>query len=173
MIMRNRTIFFTVLLAVTIFFSCGNISDKKIRIAYANWAEGIAVTYLAKEILSEQGYRIELLNADIAPIFTSLARGKTDVFMDSWLPVTHADYFRKYNDELEILGQIYDSARIGLVVPEYVPVHTIEELDGHTGRFSGEIVGIDAGTGIMKCTEKAIPEYGLDYRLMILSLIHI
>ena len=55
--MRNRTILFTTLLAVTIFFSCGNISDKKIRIAYANWAEGIAVTYLAKEILSEQGYR--------------------------------------------------------------------------------------------------------------------
>lgn len=144
MIMRNKTKFFTVLLAVTIFFSCGNISDKKIRIAYANWAEGIAVTYLAKEILSEQGYRIELLNADIAPIFTSLARGKTDVFMDSWLPVTHADYFRKYNGKLEILGQIYDSARIGLVVPEYVPVHMIEELGGHTGRFSGEIVGIDA-----------------------------
>ena len=167
--MRNKTKFFTVLLAVTIFFSCGNISDKKIRIAYANWAEGIAVTYLAKEILSEQGYRIELLNADIAPIFTSLARGKTDVFMDSWLPVTHAEYFRKYNGKLEILGQIYDSARIGLVVPEYVPVHMIEELGGHTGRFSGEIVGIDAGTGIMKCTEKAIPEYGLDYRLMISS----
>ena len=155
MIMRNKTKFFTVLLAVTIFFSCGNISNKKIRIAYANWAEGIAVTYLAKEILSEQGYRIELLNAD--------------VFMDSWLPVTHADYFRKNEGRLEILGQIYDSARIGLVVPEYVPIHTIEELGGHTGRFSGEIVGIDAGTGIMKCTEKAIPEYGLDYRLMISS----
>ena len=89
MIMRNRTILFTTLLAVTIFFSCGNISDKKIRIAYANWAEGIAVTYLAKEILSEQGYRTELLNADIAPIFTSLARGKTDVFMDSWMPVSY------------------------------------------------------------------------------------
>lgn len=110
--MRNRTILFTTLLAVTIFFSCGNISDKKIRIAYANWAEGIAVTYLAKEILSEQGYRTELLNADIAPIFTSLARGKTDVFMDSWMPVTHADYFQKYDGKLEILGQIYDSARI-------------------------------------------------------------
>ena len=74
MIMRNRTKFFTVLLAVTIFFSCGNISDKKIRIAYANWAEGIAVTYLAKEILSEQGYRIELLNADIASLRWQEAR---------------------------------------------------------------------------------------------------
>ena len=30
MIMRNKTKIFTVLLAVTIFFSCGNISDKKI-----------------------------------------------------------------------------------------------------------------------------------------------
>ena len=40
MIMRNKTKFFTVLLAVTIFFSCGNISDKKIRIAYANWPKG-------------------------------------------------------------------------------------------------------------------------------------
>lgn len=67
MIMRDRTILFTALMAITIFFSCGNISDKKIRIAYANWAEGIAVTYLAKEILSEQGYRTEVLNADIAP----------------------------------------------------------------------------------------------------------
>ena len=104
--MRNRTILFTTLLAVTIFFSCGNISDKKIRIAYANWAEGIAVTYLAKEILSEQGYRTELLNADIAPIFTSLARGKTDVFMDSWMPVTHADYFQKYDGKLEIRADI-------------------------------------------------------------------
>ena len=28
------------LVAVTIFFSCGNISDKKIRIAYANWPKG-------------------------------------------------------------------------------------------------------------------------------------
>ena len=64
---------------------------------------------------------------------------------------------------------MYASARIGLVVPEYVPIHTIEELGAHTRRFSGEIVGIDAGTGIMKCTEKAIPEYGLDYRLMISS----
>lgn len=167
--MKNRMIFFTILFAVTTLFSCRHVSDNKIRIAYANWAEGIAITHLAKEILSEQGYRVELLNADIAPIFTSLARGKTDVFMDSWMPVTHADYFHKYDGKLEILGQVYDGARIGLVVPEYVPIHTIGELDSHAKQFSGEIVGIDAGTGIMKCTEKAILEYDLDYKLMISS----
>lgn len=162
-------IFIAGLLLSLALVSCGRLSERKVRIAYANWAEGIAVTYLAKELLTEQGYRVELLNADVAPIFTSLARGKTDVFMDSWLPVTHADYFEKYDGRLEVLGQVYDSARIGLVVPDYVPIHSIEELAGKEGRFKRQIVGIDAGTGIMKRTERAIPAYGLDYELMISS----
>lgn len=167
---EHRTIFFIAwLMMVMSFVSCSKIQNNKIRIAYANWAEGIAVTHLAKEILEEQGYRVELLNADIAPIFTSLVRGKTDVFMDSWLPVTHADYFRKYDGKLETLGQVYDSARIGLVVPAYVPIHSINELPQHAEKFNGEIVGIDAGTGIMKCTEQAITEYDLEYNLLISS----
>jgi glycine betaine/proline transport system substrate-binding protein len=63
----------------TIFISCFILSScitnpNKIRIAYPNWAEGIAVTYLVREILAEQGFHVELLNADIAPIFTSLAQ---------------------------------------------------------------------------------------------------
>lgn len=145
------------------------INPNKISIAYPNWAEGIAVTHLAREILVEQGFQVELLNADIAPIFTSLARGKTDVFLDSWLPVTHEPYFEKYQGKFEILGQVFDSARIGLVVPAYVPINSIEELPEFTERFKQEIVGIDAGTGIMKCTEAAIPAYDLDYKLMISS----
>lgn len=152
----------------TLMTSCV-VNPNKISIAYPNWAEGIAVTHLAREILVEEGYQVELLNADIAPIFTSLARGKTDVFLDSWLPVTHEPYFDKYADKLEVLGQVFDSARIGLVVPAYVPVNSIEDLRQHTEHFKGEIVGIDAGTGIMKCTESAIPAYELDYELLISS----
>lgn len=160
--------FITTIISSILMTSC-IINPNKISIAYPNWAEGIAVTHLAREILVEQGFQVELLNADIAPIFTSLARGKTDVFLDSWLPVTHKPYFEKYQGKFEILGQVFDSARIGLVVPVYVPINSIEELPEFTERFNGEIVGIDAGTGIMKCTETAIPTYGLDYKLMISS----
>ena len=160
--------FITTIISSILMTSC-IINPNKISIAYPNWAEGIAVTHLAREILVEQGFQVELLNADIAPIFTSLARGKTDVFLDSWLPVTHKPYFEKYQGKFEILGQVFDSARIGLVVPAYVPINSIEELPEFTERFNGEIVGIDAGTGIMKCTETAIPTYGLDYKLMISS----
>lgn len=47
----------------------------KIFIAYANWAEGIAMTNLAKvSWLEEKGYVVSSKNADIAPIFASLSR---------------------------------------------------------------------------------------------------
>ena len=69
------------------------------------------MTNLAKVILEEQGYRVTLKNADIAPIFTSVASGKADVFMDAWLPVTHADYMEQYGDRLETLGTVYEQDR--------------------------------------------------------------
>ena len=156
-----------ILLAIFFFSSCGGgDSDKKISIAYANWAEGIAMTHLAKAILQEQGYDVKLLNADLAPIFTSLARKKADVFMDVWLPVTMSDYIEQYGDKLEIIGDIYDEARIGLVVPEYVTINSIDELNSQKQRFGSKIVGIDAGAGIMRATEDVIEDYNLDYKLM-------
>lgn len=147
--------------------SCGDSGkNKKISIAYANWAEGIAMTNLAKAIFEDQGYNVKLLNADLAPIFTSISRKKADVFMDVWMPVTMEDYMKQYGDKLEIIGDIYDSARIGLVVPDYVTINSIEELNAEKERFSGQIVGIDAGAGIMKATDQAIEDYGLDYKLL-------
>lgn len=124
------------------------------------------MTNLAKVIFEEQGYRVNLLNADLAPVFASLSQKKADVFLDAWLPVTMADYITQYGDKLETLGTVYDNARIGLVVPEYVTINSIEELNQVRARFKGEIVGIDAGAGIMKATDKAIPDYGLDYKLL-------
>lgn len=147
--------------------SCGGSkNEKEIRIAYANWSEGIAITHLAKVIFEEQGYKVQLLNADLAPIFASLSRQKADIFMDGWLPVTMADYMQQYGDKLETIGQLYDNARIGLVVPDYVTINTIEEMNQHRDKFSGEIVGIDAGAGIMKATDKAIQDYQLDFKLL-------
>ena len=124
------------------------------------------MTNVAKVVLEENDYQINLLNADVAPIFASLSRGNADVFMDVWLPVTHHDYMQQYESSLEILGDNFDNARIGLVVPSYVDVNSIEDLNQHKDKFGGEIVGIDAGAGIMKAAEKAIEDYNLDFKLM-------
>ncbi len=162
----QTTIILTIILSLV---SCGggqkSEDSKSINIAYVNWAEGIAMTNLAKVILEEQGYEVELMNADVAPVFASVANGNADVFMDAWLPVTHESYMNQYGDEIETLGVNFDQARIGLVVPAYVEINSIDQMNSVKEKFDGKIVGIDAGAGIMKTTDKALEEYGLDYEL--------
>ncbi len=147
--------------------SSGASEKKTVKLGYVNWSEGIAMTNLAAAVLEdEMGYKVELTMADVAPVFTSVASGNTDAFMDVWLPVTHEDYMKEYGDKLDDLGVSYENALIGLAVPSYVSVNSIEELNANKDQFGGEIIGIDSGAGIMKATDKAIADYGLDYKVL-------
>ncbi|MFP4586072.1 MAG: glycine betaine ABC transporter substrate-binding protein [Desulfococcaceae bacterium] len=144
-----------------------DVANKTVRIGYVSWAEGIAMTHLVKVILEDRmGYDVDLTMADPAPIFTSLSERNLDFFLDAWLPLTHQSHMEKYGDVLVDLGTNYEGARIGLVVPEYVPVNTIPEMGENPGRFNGDITGIDSGAGIMEATRKAIEQYNLDMNLL-------
>lgn len=151
---------------------CGagsNASSGKdtVKLAYVNWSEGIAITNLAAVILEDKmGYDVELTMADAAPVFTSIASGNTDAFLDVWLPVTHKSYIEKYGDDIVDLGIVFDNALLGLVVPSYVEINSIDELNDNKELLGGQIVGIDAGAGLMEAAEKAIEEYNLDYELL-------
>ncbi|MDK2868059.1 MAG: glycine betaine/proline transport system substrate-binding protein [Clostridiales bacterium] len=138
-----------------------------VKLVYVNWSEGVAMTNLAKAILEDKmGYTVEITMADVAPIFTSLANGDQDAFMDAWLPTTHASYMDEYGDDLDDLGNNFEDAKIGLVVPSYVAINSIEELNDVADDFNHELIGIDSGAGIMKATDAAIEAYGLDYELI-------
>lgn len=140
---------------------------KTVKLAYVNWAEGVAMTNLAAAVLEDKmGYTVELTMADVAPVFSSLASGNTDAFMDVWLPVTHKDYMAKYEGEIVDLGVSFDDAVLGLVVPSYVDIDSIEDLNSIKDEVGNEIIGIDPGASMMVATEKLIEEYGLDYKLV-------
>lgn len=142
-------------------------AGKKVQLGYVDWAEGVAMTNLAKVVLEDKlEYEVEMTMADPGVIFTSLAEGNLDYFMDAWLPVTHKSYMDEHGENIENLGENYKNARIGIVVPEYVGIDSIEELNDNIDKFGGEIVGIDSGAGIMETTNMAIEEYGLDYSLL-------
>lgn len=147
--------------------SCGSATkeDKKVTIAYVNWAEGVAMTQLSKVILEKEGYTVALKNADVAPVFAAVAGGDADVFLDTWMPVTHKEYLDKFGANLEILGTNFKNARIGFVVPDYVKINSVDELNANAALFNGKIVGIDAGAGIMNKAEQAIKDYGLKLEL--------
>lgn len=138
-----------------------------INIGYVNWAECIAVSNLWKVILEDKGYEVTLTQLDVAPLFVGLAKGDIDFFMDGWLPITHATYWEEYKDSLEDYGIWYqEPAKIGLVVPNYATINSIEALKGAAEQFNGQIIGIDPGAGIMKATEAAKEAYDLGLEIV-------
>jgi glycine betaine/proline transport system substrate-binding protein len=139
--------------------------SKEVTILYPNWGEGIAFTYLAKAAMEEHGFNVEVINLEPGRIYGELSKdnSKGDVFLDAWLPNTHAPYWEDYGDKLVKLGESFSDGTTGLVVPSYVNISSIEELNAHAEKFDGEIIGIGSGAGIHANTLKAIEEYDLDF----------
>lgn len=141
----------------------GETKDKgTVKIGYVNWAECIAVSNLWRAILEEQGYQVDLTQLDVAPLFVGLSKGDINVFMDAWLPITHETYWKEYKDNLEDYGIWYqEPAKIGIVVPKYVTIDSIEQMKDEASKFDGKIIGIDPGAGIMKAADRANTSYDL------------
>lgn len=167
--MKKRLLSITVLLSLALLIvSCGGgagSGKEKVTILYPNWAEGVAFTHLAKVALEDKDYEVELINLEPGLIYGELSKSnsKGDVFLDAWLPHTHVDYWNDYGDRLEILGEAFSEGTTGLVVPSYVSINSIEELNANADSFGNEIIGIGSGAGIHASTLKAIDEYDLDY----------
>ncbi|ASU60827.1 MULTISPECIES: glycine betaine ABC transporter substrate-binding protein [Nocardiopsis] len=142
----------------------GGEDAKEINIALIAWEEGIAVTHMWQAILEEKGYDVTITDVDVAPMYQGAANGDVDLFLDTWLPVTHADYWEDYGDQLEDLGAWYDNAKLTITVPSYMEdVNSISDLTDHADELGGRIVGIDPGAGLTRVTqEEAMPGYGLD-----------
>ena len=141
--------------------------NTTVNIGYVNWAEAVAVTYLWKEILEEKDYTVNTTSLEVAPLFVGLNKGDLDVFMDAWLPTTHQTYWDQYKDTLDDYGVWYEGdAKIGLVVPKYVDINSVEDLKDKKADFGGQIIGIDPGAGLMKATATANDNYGLGYEVV-------
>ena len=173
MIRKNRKTFTGVFYAIAsiavlgITVGASAALAKKAKLVYVNWAEGVAYTHLAKVVLEEKmGYEVDITAADVGPAYTAVAQGDMDAFMESWLPVLHADYVAKYQDKFVDLGHVYRGTQSGWVVPSYVSISKISELGAYRDKFKGKITGIDAGAGLMKTSEKIIDTYGLKFKIV-------
>jgi glycine betaine/proline transport system substrate-binding protein len=123
----------------------------------------VASTNVVKAVLQEKlGYEVDTIPVGGAAMWQGLATGDADAMVAAWLPTTHANYLEKVKDRVVDLGPNLVGTRIGLVVPSYVAVDSIAELNANADTFDGKIIGIDPGAGIMSKTEKVVEAYGLD-----------
>ncbi|MEU8568710.1 ABC transporter permease/substrate binding protein [Streptomyces pathocidini] len=155
---------------LSVFGKAGKDKGHEIKIGYVAWDEGTASTYLWKELLEQRGYQPKVQPLDAGALYTGQARGDIDIQTNSWLPVTHEAYWKKYGKDLEDYGAWYDKTSLEIAVPSYVKgVKTLDDLKGKGGLFRNKVVGIEPGAGEMKLYEdKVQKQYGLEgeYRLL-------
>jgi glycine betaine/proline transport system substrate-binding protein len=160
-------------LAATLTFAPAYAADKKINIGWTAWSDAEAVTKLAKKVLEDRmGYKVEMTMADIGIQYQGIATGKLDAMLMSWQPLTHKPYLDKVRQDVVDLGPMYTRAKLGWVVPSYIPeseLKSIEDLKKPDvkQKLGSKIQGIDPGAGLMQASEKALKDYGLtDYQLI-------
>ncbi|MFE2466234.1 MULTISPECIES: ABC transporter permease/substrate binding protein [Streptomyces] len=137
---------------------------KKVTIGYIPWDEGVASTFLWKEILEERGFQVDTKQFDAGPLYTSLSQGDIDFETDSWLPTTHEQYWKKYGSKLDDLGSWFGPTSLELSVPSYMKgVDSLADLKGKAGTFGGKVTGIESSAGMMGLLKsKVLKDYGLD-----------
>ncbi len=119
-----------------------------------------------KIVFKEAGYDLEVRTVDVGLAFLAVAGGSADAFVGAWLPTCHGNYFESYEDQMDFVRTNMQGTRCGIVVPAYVDINSIEELNDVKDKFDGKIIGVEPGAGIMKSTADAIESYGLDYEIL-------
>ena len=104
------------------------VDGEEIDIAYVAWETEIASTNVIKIVLEEMGYDVTITQVENGPMWNAVATGNTDAIVAAWLPLTHADFYADFEDDVVDLGPNLEGAKIGLVVPSYMDIDSIEDL---------------------------------------------
>ncbi len=141
--------------------------DKLIELTYVEWSSEVASTNVIKVVLEELGYEVDIIPVSAAVMWQAVASGDADGLVAAWLSTTHAHYLKAVQHKVENLGPNLVGTKIGLVVPQYVTINSIDELKSNVNRFNKKIIGIDPGAGLMSKTEQVMQEYQLHrFKLM-------
>jgi glycine betaine/proline transport system substrate-binding protein len=103
-------------------------NGEEIHIAYVAWDSEIASTNVIGKVLTDLGYEVKLSQVEAGPMWTGVADGSVDAHVAGWLPLTHADYASEFDGDFEDLGANLEGTKIGLVVPTYMDIDSIEDL---------------------------------------------
>lgn len=116
----------------------GDVSSdgEKVKIGYVLWDSEIASTNVVKLVLEKAGFDVETSAVDAGPLYQAVAEGDVDFTVSAWLPATHQSYLDKYGDKIVVVRKNLEGAKVGLVVPTYVTISSIDELNSVKEKFA-------------------------------------
>jgi len=135
----------------------GSEEGGNINLSYVEWDTEVASTNVLALVLEDQGYNVTQTPLDNAVNWEAVANGESDATLSAWLPVTQKAQYDQFKDQVDELGPHTEGANLGLAVPEYMDVDSIEDLDDQVP--DKEIVGIDPGAGVVSAAEDTVESY--------------
>ncbi|MEG0258981.1 MAG: glycine betaine ABC transporter substrate-binding protein [Lysinibacillus sp.] len=134
----------------------GETKSKEVNLTYVEWDTEIASTHVVGQVLEDLGYDVKLTPLDNGIMWEAISKGEVDGMVSAWLPQTHAPQVKKHKDNIVDLGENLTGAKLGMVVPSYMDVNSIEDL---TTEADKTITGIDPGANMTLATENAYKVY--------------
>lgn len=104
------------------------VDGKELSLVYPAWDSEIASTNVVKIVLEDLGFEVTISQVEAGPAWAGVADGSVDGMVAAWLPVTHADYYKEFEGQFEDLGENLEGTKIGLTVPTYMDIDSIEDL---------------------------------------------
>lgn len=103
-------------------------NGAEIELASTPWDSERASSGVLKAAMEQHGFHVKVTDVDVAVVFESVASGDVDATLAAWLPVTHSEFYENHKDNFDDLGPNLKGAKIGLVVPAYMEIDSIEDL---------------------------------------------
>lgn len=105
------------------------VNGTELKLISLPWDSEDASANVMKQVLEQQGYKVTITPVDPAIMFQSIATGEGDASLAPWLPATHRSFYERYQKDIVDLGENLTGARTGLVVPSYMDIDSIEDLE--------------------------------------------
>ncbi|KAA0971575.1 glycine betaine ABC transporter substrate-binding protein [Aureimonas fodinaquatilis] len=140
--------------------------EKTIKMGVMQWETMVMTSSITEDMLERHGFEVETVEfQEWGVAFAALGKGDIDI-MVSHPDYAAADYWERNARRLEKLNVVSYGYNAGLIVPSYVTIDSIDELNDHKEQFGGRIIGVEPGSGMMRQSENVVREYGLDYEIV-------
>ncbi len=152
----------TLVLTAALVLLTASVAWAEVELAYVEWSSEVASTNVVKAVIEDKlGMECEITPVSVGPMYAAVAAGDVDGMVASWQPL-QAENLKTVEADVVNLGPNMVGVQSGLVVPAFVTVDSIDQLNAQAEKFNEEIIGIDPGAGIMQQTEKALETYQLE-----------
>lgn len=140
--------------------------STKIKMGVMQWETMVMNSDITRHMLERHGFEVEEIEfQEWGVAFAAMGKGDVDI-MISHPDYAASDYWERNARKFEKLSVISYGYNAGLIVPSYVAIDSIEELNEHRDKFDGKIIGVEPGSGMMRQSENVVDAYDLDFRII-------